>query len=50
MQTLEKLSDSKVELEKLLNLDINEKYKKEANRIIDIYELKVKELTLIVSS
>ena len=48
MQTLEKLSDSKVELEKLLNLDINEKYKKEANRIIDIYELKVKELTLIV--
>ena len=48
MQTLEKLSDSKVELEKLLNLDINEKYKKEANRIIDIYESKVKELTLIV--
>ncbi|MGK7895166.1 MAG: Uma2 family endonuclease [Xenococcus sp. (in: cyanobacteria)] len=48
MQTLEKLSDSKVELEKLLNLDINEKYKKEANRIINIYESKVKELTFIV--
>ena len=48
MQTLEKLSNSKIEFEKLLNLDTNKKYKKEANIIIDTYESKLKELTLIL--
>jgi|GEM_PF-1645272 len=43
-----KLIKDKEELEKLLNLNINKEYKREANRIIDIYAIKVKEIISIV--